>query len=55
LLKRFGSLAGLQRATPEEIGSTAGIGPELARTIHDALHTVVAPQLRVVPDRLETA
>jgi excinuclease ABC subunit C len=55
LLKRFGSLAGLQRATPAEIGSTAGIGPELARTIHDALHTVVAPQLRVVPDRLETA
>jgi excinuclease ABC subunit C len=52
LLKRFGSLARLQRAEPQEIAETPGVGPELARTVHDALHGAVgaqgAPALRVV-------
>jgi excinuclease ABC subunit C len=38
LLKRFGSLARLQRATEEEIRGTPGIGPDLSRTIFEALH-----------------
>jgi excinuclease ABC subunit C len=48
LLKRFGSLARLSRATPEEIAQTPGVGPELARAIHDRLH---AP----APERRESA
>jgi excinuclease ABC subunit C len=39
LLKRFGSLARLTTASPEEIQATPGVGPALARTIHDHLHT----------------
>jgi excinuclease ABC subunit C len=42
LLKRFGSFAGAQRATAEEIEATPGIGAELARTIYDRLHSVPA-------------
>jgi excinuclease ABC subunit C len=38
LLKRFGSLAKLRQASVEEIASTPGIGPELARTVADHLH-----------------
>jgi excinuclease ABC subunit C len=38
LLRRFGSLARLREAEVGEIEATAGIGPELARAIHDALH-----------------
>jgi excinuclease ABC subunit C len=38
LMKRFGSLARLARATPEEIGETPGLGPELARTVYERLH-----------------
>lgn len=38
LLKRFGSLAKLARATRDEIASTPGIGPELAGAIHERLH-----------------
>jgi excinuclease ABC subunit C len=38
LLKRFGSLARLQRATEEEIRGTPGIGPDLSHTIYEALH-----------------
>jgi excinuclease ABC subunit C len=37
LLKRFGSLARLSRASVEDIGETPGIGPELARSIHERL------------------
>jgi excinuclease ABC subunit C len=37
LLRRFGSLARLARATPEEIAATPGIGPELASAISDHL------------------
>jgi excinuclease ABC subunit C len=39
LLKRFGSLARLARATPEEIAQTPGVGPDLAGAIHDRLRT----------------
>jgi excinuclease ABC subunit C len=39
LLKRFGSLARLRTASPEEIQATPGVGPSLARTIHDHLHS----------------
>jgi excinuclease ABC subunit C len=38
LLKGFGSLARLRAAEPDAIAATPGIGPELARTIHDRLH-----------------
>jgi excinuclease ABC subunit C len=38
LLKRFGSLTRLRAAEPEEISATPGVGPELARTVHDHLH-----------------
>jgi excinuclease ABC subunit C len=37
LLKRFGSLARLSRADEAEIASTPGIGPELAKVIHERL------------------
>ncbi len=40
LLKRFGSLARLRRAEPEQIAETPGIGPELARGHHERLHEV---------------
>jgi excinuclease ABC subunit C len=42
LLRRFGSLARLARATPEEIAATPGIGPELARAIAVHLRTPAA-------------
>ena len=38
LLKRFGSLARLRRAAPEQIAETPSIGPELAAAIHERLH-----------------
>jgi excinuclease ABC subunit C len=41
LLKRFGSLARLSRADEAEIASTPGIGPELARIIHERLTAAV--------------
>ncbi|MDP9343131.1 MAG: excinuclease ABC subunit UvrC [Actinomycetota bacterium] len=37
LLRRFGSLARLRQATVEEIQGVQGIGPEMARTIHQHL------------------
>ncbi len=42
LLKRFGSLAKLRQASADEIASTPGIGPELARTIAGHLHGVTS-------------
>jgi excinuclease ABC subunit C len=39
LLKRFGSVARLRTASVEEIEATSGVGPGLARTIHDYLHS----------------
>ncbi len=40
LLKRFGSLARLRTASPEEIAATPWVGPGLARTIYEWLHTL---------------
>ena len=40
LMKRFGSLARLSRATPEDIAATPGIGSELAAAVHERLHGV---------------
>lgn len=40
LLKRFGSLARLGTASPEEIQATPGVGPALAQTIYEHLHAV---------------
>jgi excinuclease ABC subunit C len=37
LLKRFGSVARISRASEDDIASTPGVGPELARAIHDRL------------------
>jgi excinuclease ABC subunit C len=39
LMKRFGSVAKLREASVEEIRETPGIGPDLAASIHEALHT----------------
>jgi excinuclease ABC subunit C len=47
LLKRFGSLAKLRQAGPDQIAKTPGIGPELAQSIHDRLHGVPATDRRV--------
>jgi len=60
-MKRFGSPAKLQRAEPDEIAQTPGVGPELAQAVYDHLHGIAQrdaappapPALRVV-DR-ETA
>ena len=41
LLRRFGSLARLSRASVEDIAETRGFGPDLARTVHERLHSVV--------------
>jgi len=38
LLKRFGSMARLSGASPHEIAATPGIGPELAKAVHERLH-----------------
>jgi excinuclease ABC subunit C len=38
LLKRFGSLAHLRSASVDEIQATPGVGPSLARIIHEHLH-----------------
>jgi excinuclease ABC subunit C len=37
LLRRFGSVARISRASEDEIAATPGVGPELARAIHDRL------------------
>jgi excinuclease ABC subunit C len=41
LLKRFGSLARLAGADVEDIARTPGVGPELARAVHERLHGAV--------------
>jgi excinuclease ABC subunit C len=40
LLKRFGSMARIARASEDEIAATHGVGPELARAIHERLTSV---------------
>jgi excinuclease ABC subunit C len=37
LLRRFGSVRRLAAATIEEIAATPGVGPEIARAVHEAL------------------
>ena len=37
LLRRFGSVEGVRRASVEEIGAVQGIGPELGRVIAESL------------------
>jgi len=43
LLRRFGSLARLRTADPDEIRQVPGVGKALAQTIYDHLHSVTAP------------
>jgi excinuclease ABC subunit C len=47
LLKRFGSLARLRDADAAAIGETPGIGPELAKTVHDHLHGLDVEERKV--------
>jgi len=48
LLKRFGSLARLSRASLEEIAATPGVGPEIARAVYERVHgSAPAPERRV--------
>jgi excinuclease ABC subunit C len=44
LLKRFGSLTRLRNAPVEDIAAVPGIGPDLARAVHDSLHRVAEPE-----------
>ncbi|HZD78455.1 MAG TPA: excinuclease ABC subunit UvrC [Actinomycetota bacterium] len=46
LIRRFGSLARLSRASLEEIEATPGMGPELARAVHEQLHATVGAERR---------
>jgi excinuclease ABC subunit C len=46
LLKRFGSLARLARAEVEEIAATPGVGPEVARAVHERLTSPSPDQRR---------
>ena len=55
LLRRFGSLARLRRASEGEIRQTPGIGPEMARTIHDHLHGVSPAEERSAGRRAEAS
>lgn len=38
LIERFGTIAGLARATVKEIASIDGVGAKTAKTLHDVLH-----------------
>ncbi|MEX0743362.1 MAG: excinuclease ABC subunit UvrC, partial [Actinomycetota bacterium] len=46
LMKRFGSLARLSRASEEEIAATPGVGPAVARAIHERLTDATPNQRR---------
>ena len=46
LLRRFGSLAKIRAATPEDLAGTKGIGPELATAIHEHLTSSAAESRR---------
>lgn len=43
LLNAFGSLAGIARASMEELAACPGIGPTKVRRIHDAFHQPLSP------------
>ncbi len=47
LMKRFGSLARLSRASEEEIAATPGVGPAVARAIHERLTDPTPGERRV--------
>jgi excinuclease ABC subunit C len=47
LMKRFGSLARLSRASEEEIAATPGVGPAVARAIHERLTDPTPSERRV--------
>ncbi|MEX2202786.1 MAG: excinuclease ABC subunit UvrC [Actinomycetota bacterium] len=47
LMKRFGSLARLSRASEEEIAATPGVGPAVARAIHERLTDATPGERRV--------
>jgi excinuclease ABC subunit C len=55
LLKRFGSLAGVRRATPAELAETPGVGPELARTVDERLHAPAEGRSLEIADRRQSA
>ena len=38
LLKRFGSVARMRSASVDELAAVAGVGPAVARTVHEHLH-----------------
>jgi excinuclease ABC subunit C len=46
LLRRFGSLARLRKASLEEIEATPGVGPALARAIHERIHRLEPVEAR---------
>ena len=46
LLRRFGSLARLRKASVEEIEATPGVGPALARAIHERIHRLEPVEIR---------
>jgi excinuclease ABC subunit C len=48
LLKRFGSLARLRDADLEQIAETPGVGPEVARAVHERLHGPASPPAATV-------
>jgi DNA ligase (NAD+) len=49
LAQRFGSIDRLLAAGPEEIATTPGVGPKVARLIHDQLHD---PEMRALIEDL---
>jgi excinuclease ABC subunit C len=51
LLRKFGSVARLRTASLQELQSVEGVGPALARTIHDQLHGERAPDSAAGADR----
>jgi excinuclease ABC subunit C len=55
LLKRFGSLAGVRRASPAELAETPGVGCELARIIDERLHTSAESRPLAIADRRQSA
>jgi excinuclease ABC subunit C len=46
LLRRFGSLAKVRAASPDDLAATPGIGPELAAAIHEHLTSPADPSRR---------
>jgi excinuclease ABC subunit C len=46
LLRRFGSLAKVRAASPDDLAATPGIGPELASAIHEHLTSPADPSRR---------